>query len=126
LLAGCTLIFPFLQAVIGVIIPLAVVGAIVIKLPILLTLMSFLPLAIVLIILVVEAVGLSEFCRDYGFRARPYDYARLVVGFVPYQVVLSYAAVGAIVRECVGRRSWVKTAHLGLHFEPEGAEADAA
>jgi cellulose synthase/poly-beta-1,6-N-acetylglucosamine synthase-like glycosyltransferase len=126
LLAVYTLAFPFLQAAAGLLVPLAIIAALFMNLPILLTLVSFLPLAVVLLILIVEAVGLSVFCSDYGARSRPRDYVRLTLTLVPYQLILSYAAMRAVVRESLGQRSWEKTEHAGLHFDVERPQLEAA
>jgi cellulose synthase/poly-beta-1,6-N-acetylglucosamine synthase-like glycosyltransferase len=115
LLARYTLAMPFLQAFIGLLIPVSLAATILAKAPVLVALVSFLPLVPVLAVLVMEAVGLGEFCRNYGFRARWRDYLRLVLGTLPYHALLTLAAVRAVARELRGNRSWEKTAHVGAH-----------
>jgi cellulose synthase/poly-beta-1,6-N-acetylglucosamine synthase-like glycosyltransferase len=115
-LAFYTLSFPFLQAFLAILLPLSVAAAVLADLPIVLTLLSFLPLVPLLMILAVEAVGLSEFGRDYGMRVRIRDYARLVVGFLPYHLLLAGAACHAASRELRGVNNWEKTAHVGAHL----------
>ena len=115
-LAAYTLSFPFLQAVLALLLPLALAGAILGKLPILLTLLGFLPTVAVVGILAVEAVGLSEFGRDFGVHVRARDYLRLIVGFLPYQLLLAGAACHAVSRELRGVNNWEKTAHVGAHL----------
>jgi cellulose synthase/poly-beta-1,6-N-acetylglucosamine synthase-like glycosyltransferase len=115
-LAFYTLSFPFLQAFLALLLPLALAGAILADLPVLLTLVSFAPIVPLLVILVVEAVGLSEFGRDYGLRVRLRDYLRLVVGFLPYHLLLAGAACHAASRELRGVNNWEKTAHVGAHL----------
>ena len=51
-----------------------------------------------------------------GVSPRPLDYARLILGLVPYQVVLGYAAVHAAWRELRGIDNWEKTEHVGAHL----------
>ena len=41
-----------------------------------------------------------------------------MLGAYPFQVVLSAAAVWAMVRYAMGRNNWVKTVHHGAHLEP--------
>ena len=115
-LAGYTLSFPFLQAVMTLLLPLALAGAILGKFPILLTLLGFVPMVAVVGILAIEAVGLSEFGRDFGMRVRARDYLRLIVGFLPYQLLLAGAACHAAARELRGVNNWEKTAHVGAHL----------
>jgi glycosyltransferase XagB len=117
LFARYTLATPFLQAFIGLLIPLSLIMIILVKIPMLATLISFLPLLPMLAVLVVEIVGLREFCRNYGFRLRWRDYVRLVLGMLPYHLLLAGAAVRAVSRELRGNRGWEKTAHVGAHRE---------
>jgi glycosyltransferase XagB len=108
---------PYFMALAWLMIPAAIATAVAVKAPIVITLISFLPLLPVLSMLVAEGVGLGEFCRLYGER-RPSarDYVRLVLGLLVYQAVLAFAAARALVREARGARGWEKTAHLGLHL----------
>ena len=116
LLAAYTLAFPFLHAALGAILPLAIITMIVLPVPILLALLSFIPAATVVMILAVELVGLREFGLEFETTPRVRDYARLVFGVVPYQIALAYAACRAAWREMRGVRNWEKTAHLGAHL----------
>jgi cellulose synthase/poly-beta-1,6-N-acetylglucosamine synthase-like glycosyltransferase len=108
---------PYVMALAWVMIPIAICTAVAVKAPIEITLISFLPVAPLIAMLVTQVVGLGEFCRLYGER-RPSvrDYARLVLGLPVYQAVLALAAARAVVREARGARGWDKTAHLGLHL----------
>ncbi len=117
-LARYTLAMPFLQAFTGVAIPASVVSMITFEAPLALALLSFLPAVPTLATLAFEVAGLREFCRLYYLRPRVRDYARLVLGTFPYQVILAGAAVRAVVRELVGARGWEKTAHVGAHRGP--------
>ena len=80
LLARYTLATPFLQAFIGPLVPLSLLAVLLLKVPVLAALISFLPLTPTLMVVVVEVVGLGEFCRAYGFRPHVRDYLRLVLG----------------------------------------------
>jgi glycosyltransferase XagB len=115
LLARYTLAMPFLQAFIGLLIPLSLAATVLLEAPVLAALLSFVPLTPALVVLVVEVVGLSEFCRNYGFRVRLRDYLRLVLAAPLYHLLLASAAVRAVARELRGNRGWEKTAHVGAH-----------
>ena len=117
-LALYTLVMPFLQSFAGIMIPISIGLILFAQVPTWVALLSFTPLVPALVTLVVEVVGLAEFGRAYGPRARFVDYARLVLGTVPYQVVLAVSAVRATVRHLRGDGSWEKTAHTGLHRSP--------
>jgi glycosyltransferase XagB len=123
LLARYTLTMPFLQAVTGLLVPLSLTAMLLLRAPVLAALVSYLPLVPTVVVLVVETVGLREFCRNYGARPRLRDYLRLVGGTLPYQVLLAAAAVRAVARELRGDRGWEKTAHVGAH---RGATVAAA
>jgi cellulose synthase/poly-beta-1,6-N-acetylglucosamine synthase-like glycosyltransferase len=112
------LAMPYVLAVAWLLIPIAIGTAVVSKVPVPITLISFLPVLPILSLLVVEAAGLGEFCREYGERASFRDYVRLVVGLPLYQAALTFAAARAVTREARGARGWEKTTHLGLHRGP--------
>ena len=116
LLGVFTLAMPYLLTLAWILFPLAIATALILKAPIPVTLVSFLPLLPALSILAVEIAGLNEFARAYGLRTSLRDYVRLVLGLVPYQLVLAFAAMRAVVRELLGARGWEKTAHFGAHF----------
>ena len=106
---------PYVMALAWLMVPAAIATAVAVKAPIVITLLSFLPLVPMLAMLAVDAVGLGEFCRAYGQRPSVRDFGRLVLGILPYQGLLAYAAVRAVVRQARGARGWDKTTHLGLH-----------
>jgi cellulose synthase/poly-beta-1,6-N-acetylglucosamine synthase-like glycosyltransferase len=115
-LGGYILASPYVMALTWVMIPAAIATAVAIKAPVLITMLSFLPLVPMLAMLVSEGVGLAEFCRTYGERPGVRDYARLVIGLLPYQILLAYAATRAVVRQARGTTGWDKTTHLGQHL----------
>jgi hypothetical protein len=117
-----TLAMPYLMAVVWLTIPIAIATALLVKAPVPITLVSFLPALPLVSTLAVELVGLSDFCRAYGERASARDYTRLIVGALLYQAVLAFAAVRAVARELRGDRGWEKTAHTGLHLSQTAAE----
>jgi cellulose synthase/poly-beta-1,6-N-acetylglucosamine synthase-like glycosyltransferase len=125
LLARYTLAMPFLQAFTGLLIPLSVVSIVVLDVPVVLALLSFVPLVVSAVTLAVEIVGLHDLRRLFGGPARRRDVVRLVVGAPAYQVMLAGAAVRAVWRELLGRRNWEKTAHAGSHLRPRATRADA-
>jgi cellulose synthase/poly-beta-1,6-N-acetylglucosamine synthase-like glycosyltransferase len=114
-LARFTLAMPFLQAFAGVVIPLSFLSMFMLRVPVLIALLSFLPLVPTLATLACQMAGLRDFCRLYYVRPRLTDYARLIVGTFPYQLVLAAAAARSVFRELAGVRTWEKTAHSGAH-----------
>ena len=126
-LARYTLAMPFLQAFTGLMIPVSAFCIFALNVPVAVALFTFLPVIPTLATLAFELVGLREFGRVFFVQPRPRDYARLVLGLFPYQLVLAGAAVRAVGRELLGKRGWEKTAHTGAHrsLEP-GAVRPAA
>lgn len=116
-LAWYTLAMPFFQALSAVLLPFSIATMLFLEAPILLSLLSFLPLIPTGLILAAEVAGLHDFCRVYGYRARTRDYLRLIVGMFPYQSVLALAAARAVFRELRGVRNWEKTSHVGVHLQ---------
>jgi cellulose synthase/poly-beta-1,6-N-acetylglucosamine synthase-like glycosyltransferase len=115
LLARYTLAQPFMQAFAGIGVPLAIVCALAVKVPVGIALVTFLPALPTIAMVVFELVGVREFCRVYLVRPRLVDYVRLAVGTPFYQLMLAAAACRAVVREARGQRGWEKTAHSGAH-----------
>ncbi|OMH33245.1 glycosyl transferase [Tersicoccus sp. Bi-70] len=113
------LAMPFLQAFAGVLIPVSLLLMAVAKVPAWVAMISFLPLAPTLITVAVEVAALHEFGHLYGNRARIRDYARLLLGTVPFQIFLAAAAVRSVVRQLRGDHSWEKTEHTGAHRTAE-------
>jgi hypothetical protein len=115
IMARYLLAMPFAQAFAALLVPVSLLTMVMFAAPVGFVLLSFLPLAATLATLVVEALGLGEFGRMFGLRVRVRDYAKLVLGAVPYQLVLSFAAARATIRELRGEQSWEKTEHIGAH-----------
>ncbi|WP_223628859.1 glycosyltransferase [Microbacterium sp. EST19A] len=125
LFARYMLAMPFLQAATGLLIPLSVFLILVVKVPTVVALLTFIPLAPTLVTVAVEIAGLGEFGRLYGQKVRVLDYVRLVLGTIPFQVLLAGAAIRAVFRELRGERGWEKTEHTGAHREGDAPTVDA-
>jgi glycosyltransferase XagB len=117
-LAVYTLAQPFIQAVLGLLWPVSVAMIFTVKLPVALTMLSFLPLYGLALQFVVNVAGLLDFARAYGARVRFKDLAIFTIGFLPYQMILGLGAVRAVYRELRGTSNWEKTEHTGAHREP--------
>jgi cellulose synthase/poly-beta-1,6-N-acetylglucosamine synthase-like glycosyltransferase len=116
LLARYTLTSPFLQAFSGVVIPVGVAVAIWAQVPVLVALITFLPVLPMAATLMFQVVGLRDFGLEYDLKIKWHHYARLVLGAFPFALVLAGAALRAVWREYTGRRNWELTAHVGAHL----------
>jgi cellulose synthase/poly-beta-1,6-N-acetylglucosamine synthase-like glycosyltransferase len=115
LMARYLLAMPFMQAFSGLLVPISLATMLFFRAPMPFVLLTYVPLGATLATLVVEAVGLAEFNRMFGLRVRLRDYLKLVLGALPYQLLLAFAAIRASVREIRGERGWEKTDHVGAH-----------
>jgi cellulose synthase/poly-beta-1,6-N-acetylglucosamine synthase-like glycosyltransferase len=124
-LALYTLCSPFLQAFSGLLIPLGVAAALVLDPPAGVAILTFIPVIPTLATLAFEVVGLHDFGRQYDLRIRFLDYLRLIFGALPYQVMLTVAAIRAVVRWRAGRNNWELTEHVGAHLTPAATTTPA-
>jgi hypothetical protein len=83
---------------------------------------SLLPLYILVFQLVANLVGLFEFTKVYDKRLKVRDILVFIVGFMPYQSLLSLGALRAIYREFRGMNNWEKTEHTGAHRQHEAPQ----
>ncbi|WP_084103291.1 glycosyltransferase [Demequina sp. NBRC 110056] len=114
-LIGSVLTAPTFMAIVIACAPLFILIGVTTKLPVLVSLLSFVPLILAAIMLMTSVLGLYEFGKDQGLRITPYRYLALVVSFIPYQGLLMFSAVRASLRELTGKRGWEKTVHTGSH-----------
>jgi glycosyltransferase XagB len=117
--ARYTLATPFVQAFAGLVIPIGVLIGVLVKVPIVVALISYLPLFPTVATLVFECVGLHDFGKQYRVNVRLIHYLKLIAGSPIYQVVLAAAAVRAVWRQSRGRTNWELTRHVGAHLTPE-------
>jgi cellulose synthase/poly-beta-1,6-N-acetylglucosamine synthase-like glycosyltransferase len=127
LLAEYTLLQPYLQATTFAVLPVMLIAAFVLHLPLVLTMLLFCPLVPMVGTLMFELAALREFGAELDLPVGLRDYALLTVSLLPYQIVLGFAAMRALVRHWRGDDVWEKTAHAGNHLVPAVVgEASAA
>lgn len=118
LLAVYTLAQPFMQGAISVLWPISLGMILVVKVPVAVAIISFLPLYAVIFQFLLSGVGLVEFTQAYGLELTWWHLVVFTVGFVPYQLVLGVGAIRAVYRQLRGVTNWEKTEHTGAHREP--------
>ncbi|GAA0741659.1 hypothetical protein GCM10010199_67520 [Dactylosporangium roseum] len=114
-LAWYTLAFPHVQAMLGVYLPVALLQAFVLSVPVPVAMLSWLPVLLLGAHFVMSVVGLYEFTGAHGLKASPGTVVKMAIGWFPYQMLLSYAAARALWRQMRGATNWEKTAHVGAH-----------
>jgi short subunit fatty acids transporter len=101
----------------GLVLPLAILSAVLGNLPVLVVIVAFVPLIPSILTLGFELLILKEFGRDIGVRIGVRDYVWLVVCTPFYQLMLAYAALRAVVKYYQGNFAWEKTSHAGAHLD---------
>jgi cellulose synthase/poly-beta-1,6-N-acetylglucosamine synthase-like glycosyltransferase len=119
LLALYTLTFPLAQALMFVYVPLSIWTMIFVKVPEAVAMVTMLPLYMLLGQLAINLVGLYEFASVHQIRPGRLSPIKLVLAYLPFQWLLSYAAARAVWRQVRGERGWEKTTHVGAHRTAE-------
>ena len=112
------LAFPFVQAVQVLYVPVSLAMIVLFKMPIVVTLLLFVPGYLLLGQYVMSVVGLYTFARAHALRLPFYTPLVLLLTYFPFQWTLGYAALRAVWREVRGVTNWEKTAHIGAHRQP--------
>ncbi len=122
LLALYTLGSPAIQAVMGIYFCASIAMMFTIKTPVFVAITLYLPFYLLAAHLTLNAIGLYEF--TYAHRLKPTWQTLLVMtlSYLPYQWLLSYAAVRATARQMRGVTNWEKTRHIGAHRQLIGRE----
>jgi cellulose synthase/poly-beta-1,6-N-acetylglucosamine synthase-like glycosyltransferase len=115
LLALYTLAFPLLQALTALYVPVSLWLMFFARVPVLVAMLSSLPLYMLLIQLAISLAGLYEFTRVHRLRPSLFSPVWLAVAYLPYQWLLGYGAARAVWRQLRRLNSWEKTAHIGAH-----------
>jgi cellulose synthase/poly-beta-1,6-N-acetylglucosamine synthase-like glycosyltransferase len=115
LLAFYTLSFPLFQALTTLYVPISLWMIVAIKMPVLVAMISTLPLYVLLISFVISLAGLYEFTHVHGLRPSWRSPWLIMIAYLPYQWMLGYAALRAVWRQGRGVNTWEKTAHIGAH-----------
>jgi len=119
LLAVSTLFYPFLQALLALLWLPAIVAVLWLKLPVLVAMISFLPLYALFLQFLATIAGAFAFTREYGYKFPLFMPISMTITFLPYQYLLGISAIRAIYRELRQMHNWEKTEHAGAHRKPE-------
>src|SRR6266446_4722649 len=115
LLALYVLVLPELQALFALLIPVSLVMFFLVKFPLWLALLTFLPLYCFVLGLFLDLVGLRQFLRAHKRKWSWREAIITVLAFFPYQLILGIGALRAVYRYVRGASNWEKTAHVGQH-----------
>jgi cellulose synthase/poly-beta-1,6-N-acetylglucosamine synthase-like glycosyltransferase len=112
------LAFPFVQGLLSFYVPVSIIMIFMAKVPMLVTLLLFLPGYLLLAYWLLSVVGLYSFAQAHGLRPARSAALHLLVTFFPYMWVLGFASLRAVWREAHGLTNWEKTVHVGAHRQP--------
>ena len=105
------------QTISLLILPLTLMTIFWIKSPAPLAVALCVPTIPVILGMVLQMLYLHEYGQSFDRRIGWHVYVVYVITFLPYQLVLSYAASQALVWYLRGRLGWDKTAHTGDHLQ---------
>ena len=128
-LAFYTLSFPSVQAILGIYFIVAIVTMFTVTTPVTTAMTLFLPFYLLGAHFCLAVFGLYDFAEAHGLKPRWTTPLVMALGYLPYQWVLSYAALRATSRQLRGINNWEKTKHVGAHREHlhvVGASGNAA
>jgi len=115
LLALYVLILPEVQALFALMVPISVLMFFLVKLPLWLAMITFMPLYCFVLAVFIDLAGLHEFLKAHHRPWRWREAATLLLAFFPYQMLLGLGAMRAVWRYIKGASNWEKTAHIGQH-----------
>jgi len=115
LLALYVLVLPEVQALFALMVPISVLMFFLVKLPLWLAMITFMPLYCFVLAVFIDLAGLHEFLKAHHRPWRWREAATLLLAFFPYQMLLGLGAMRAVWRYIKGASNWEKTAHIGQH-----------
>lgn len=124
-LAFYTLVFPLLQALTVLYVPFSIWSLFFIKAPVLVAMISSLPLYVLLVQFAISLIGLYEFTSAHRLKPSWLSPLWMLVAYLPYQWMLGYAALRAVWRQFKGINTWEKTKHVGAHRTAQPAAFNA-
>lgn len=114
-LALYVLILPELVAAFVISTPILAVMAWRYQVPIGITMLSYIPTAILIVQFVVLCVGMWQFTRDYKKHYPLLISLQMLLAFGPYTAMLVVGSIRATIRFIAKNVAWEKTAHVNAH-----------
>jgi glycosyltransferase XagB len=115
--ASYVLFWPLFQSFLFVYFIIAVLVLPFLNIPLWISLLATYPLLLLFLQFVFLNIGLIKFTQEYSLTYSPLFIIRLLLAFIPYQAVLTYANIRASYRELLAIKSWEKTKHINSHRE---------
>ncbi len=115
ILAFYTLAFPSAQAILGLYVLASLGTMFTIKTPAGVAIILDMPFYLLIAHFLLSVIGLFEFTSAHGLKPTFKTLFIMAISYLPYQWVLSYAAMRAALRQLRGINNWEKTQHVGAH-----------
>lgn len=115
LIAAYILLSPEIGALLFFYIPFAFAIAITQKLPVPVSLLSYLPFYLFIFQIAVCGLGIYEFTKTYRLKSSLWTPLKVMLSFYPYQLLLMVSSFRAGYRMLVNQIGWEKTAHTNIH-----------
>jgi glycosyltransferase XagB len=115
LLCLYVLLWPLFQILFVVYFMLAIFVVPFVKVSLVVAIISVFPIFMVIIQLAILNYGLWQFTRDYKLKYPIWMPLKIIITYIPYQLILSISALRAIVKILQKNTTWEKTTHLNSH-----------
>jgi cellulose synthase/poly-beta-1,6-N-acetylglucosamine synthase-like glycosyltransferase len=79
-----------------------------------LSILTNLPMYSLLVIFIILNIGLYEFTKSYGLKYSWTTPFKMLIYYIPFQLLLGFSALRAMWRQIAGQVSWEKTTHLNI------------
>lgn len=109
------LLSPIVQSILLLYIPFGIFTVMTTKLPLYITLISYMPFYLMMIQLLIYIVGLYKFAKVHHKEFSINLILKIMISYYPYQLILAYSSFRAIFRQVSGIKDWEKTRHLNNH-----------
>jgi len=95
--------------------PVGLAAAIWVKESITVSMFAYLPAYIFVAQIITLLFGVYEFSRNFGVRVGIGSYVKLMLYYLPYQVIMAAASARAVSKMLAGKWAWEKTVHTNAH-----------
>lgn len=106
---------PLIQAFLLLYTPVALWVAFTQKVPVVVSLLSFVPIYLFILQILVYIVGLYEFAKAYKLKFPVWMPLKVLLTFYPYQFMLMFSSFRAFYRVAFSKNDWEKTFHTNGH-----------
>lgn len=114
--------WPFMQAILVFFLPFCLFAAFQIKIPIVYSLLAFIPLYVLVAIMVISSLAIYEFSRNFKTKHSFVSFLKIAAMIIPFQMILGVSAFRAIIRNMSGKLNWEKTEHLNIDYSVSSGE----